>query len=111
LADFLISKGQITDVKAERYASGFKPALSVYENWRDPIDKQLAHISELRATRAREITTVVSKDLYAELKAAWRDFRKQVHAEYAGGFANQIIKRKTPPADGASSEFRSYDLD
>lgn len=111
LADFFKSRGRPTDVKAEDYATGLQPTLTVFDSWRDPIDKQLAHISQLRAVHAREITTTVSKDLYAELKAAWRDFRKQVDAKYAGEFANQIAKRKAPHADGTPSEFRSYDLD
>jgi hypothetical protein len=100
------------DIVAEHYLTGFYAALPISTNWRLPMNKQLAHVTYARDTRAREIDRAACEALYGELKDTWREFRKGlVGGLYEAEFKNQVRKRREPDQNGRLSEFRFYDLD
>jgi hypothetical protein len=115
LADFFQNKigPEKDDIPAEHFVPGFKASLPISENWRTPINKQLAHVTYFRDTPdVREITKDACRELYAELKDTWRKFRKGlVGTPYANEFTKKVRERKEPHANGELSEFRFYDLD
>ena len=112
LADFFQNRGRRRgDVLAEHFSPGFHTTLTVSNDWRDPIDKQLAHVTYARDEHSRELTASICEALYAELKQTWRDFRATLLEPYASEFARKIKERKAPDAKGTPSEFRGYDLD
>jgi len=102
------------DIVAEHYVPGFKYPLPVCENWRVPMNKQLAHVTYTRDRDkgGREIGRSACEALYKELKNAWGEFRRSLAGgPYEAEFANQIRSRKEPYPDGRLPEFRFYDLD
>ena len=100
------------DIMAEHYAPGFYAPLPVYNDWRGPINKQLAHVTYARDTSAREIDRSACEALYKELRDAWREFRRGlVGSLYEAEFKNQVRRRREPWQNGLLSEFRFYDLD
>ncbi len=114
LADFFLNRQDRWEqdtVLANQYSSGYSVRLRVYRRWCKRINKQLAHITYARDTKAREIKKRTLQLLYAEFKTTWRRFRKMLPKLYADEFVKQIKKRKSPYRNGEPSEFRSYDLD
>jgi hypothetical protein len=112
LADFFQNRGQNGDIMVCHYVPSFQIPLPVSNDWRSPIDKQLAHMTYARDKNPREIDGEACKSLYVELRDAWRAFRRQLaRGPYEAEFNNQLNKRKEPYPDGTPSEFRLYDLD
>ena len=91
IADFLQSRGSGDDILAVHYAPGFACTLLVSEDWRVPINKQLAHVTYFRddKTKVREIDRVACIALDGELKNTWRAFRKALREPYASGFVKE----------------------
>jgi hypothetical protein len=112
IADFFLNKRDGDDnIMAEHFAPSFKATLKTFEYWRGPINKQLAHITYARDSKAREIKSPDQQDLYTELQQAWQDFRRQLPEPYRAEFTRKIKERKDPYPNGELSEFRNYDLD
>ena len=100
------------DIIAEHYAPGFYAVLPVSAKWREPINKQLAHVTYARDMSAREVDRSACIALYKELQDSWREFRKAlVGGLYEEEFKNQVKRRKDPYPNGQLSEFRFCDLD
>ena len=98
------------DIMAEDYVPGFSAPLPVYAEWRDPINRQLAHVTYDRITKPKEIKKEARKAIYEELKHTWREFRKGlVGSPYEAEFKEQVSLRKEK--NGQPTEFGSYDLD
>ena len=96
---------------AKHYVKGFKASLPACCKWRDPMNKQLAHVDYARDTNAREIDQDACAALYSELKMTWRRFRKRLPEPYKSEFARKVQERKDAYPNGKPSEFRGYDLD
>jgi DNA-dependent RNA polymerase auxiliary subunit epsilon len=111
LSDFFQNKPGPDDVLAEHFVPGYQAGLNKNDSWRVPINKQLAHVTYFRDVHAREITREVSKELYVELKDAWRKFRSLLPEPYKSEFVKKVKERKEPYSDDQLSEFRFYDLD
>jgi hypothetical protein len=104
MADFFCkTKPDKDDVVAAHYVSTIMFSLPISDDWRDPINKQLAHITYARDTKPREITREVQQDLYNELKQAWKAFGKHLPEPYRSDFDREI-------AEKLKSEFGIYDL-
>ena|ERR1035437_4628859 len=98
LADFFQNKTSLKDdVLALHFVSGHSARLPVFEKWRDPINKQLAHITYFRDTGAREIGKQAQKDLYRELMTAWSAFRAKLPPEYADAVRKELAIKKLAP--------------
>jgi hypothetical protein len=93
------------DILAGHYASTTTFSLPVFDKWRGPINKQLAHLTYTRDTKAREITRQAQEALYKELKAAWKTFGKHLPQPYRSRFDREINLKLGP-----KSEFHTYDL-
>jgi hypothetical protein len=112
LADFFQNEKGGDDVMAEHYVPGFKASLPACDNWRVPMNKQLAHVSYFRdGADAREIDRAACEELYEELRATWKAFRKALPEPFRSEFSKKIEERKRPYRNGQPSEFRHYDLD
>lgn len=106
MADFFAgSCKEPDDIIAGHYVSTTTFSLPVSEEWRVPINKQLAHLTYSRVTKAREITRPAQKALYKELKAAWKQFGKHLPQPYRSRFEQEIALKL-----GKKSEFHIYDL-
>ena len=111
LADFFQNKEDKDNILAEDYVPGFKADLPVSDEWRVPINKQLAHVTYARDTSAKEIKKATCTKMYKELQYAWWEFReKLVGGLYEEEFKKQIRIRKEHP-NGKPTEFSSYNLD
>jgi hypothetical protein len=111
MADFFrVTSKEEDDVLAGHYVSTVIFKLPVSEMWRGPINKQLAHITYTRTRKSREITRKAQRDLYKELKNAWREFLDHLPEPYKGMFDIEITTRQKPYQDGTPSEFKDYDL-
>jgi hypothetical protein len=107
LADFFQNKSYGNDdMLAMHFVSGYTCKLPLCDEWRKPINKQLAHVTYARDVDSREIEKEVCKGLYRELKETWREFRRQLPEVYAAEFKRKVEEKKAP-----YSEFRNYDLD
>lgn len=112
LADFFQNRTIAKDdVLAKHFVSDFTAKLPVCEEWRTPINRQLAHISYRRDVDSREITRDAQQALYDELKRTWRELRSQLPQSFAAEFDRQLRERDEPYPNGGPSEFESYDLD
>lgn len=103
IADFFGKRSKPDDVIADDYVSGFTVSLPSCDLWRQPVNKQLAHITYTRDTNPREITSPAIHDMYDELKKAWKAFRAQLPSPYAAKFEQEIKGKLT-------TEFRGLDL-
>jgi len=107
LADFFQNKKLGNDdVVAMHFVVGYSARLPVADEWRIPINKQLAHITYSRDVDSVEITRSAQEALYSELREAWRDFRRRLPEVYSLAFTKEVNEKKHP-----ESEFRNYDLD
>ena len=114
LADFFQNRqgSDHDDIMAKEYVPTFHANLTVCDIWRIPMNKQLAHVTYYRDSKANEIDSPACMALYTELKGTWRQFRQGLRGGlFEAEFSNQIAKRKAPYPNGQLSEFRSYDLD
>jgi hypothetical protein len=113
LADFFLNRKQSDDdILAEHYVEGFKIDLPKFDTLRQAMNKQLAHMTYHRDVNPRMISHNDCKALYAELRKAWGNFRKQLAGSlYEAEFSEQITRRKVPHVAGTPSEFENYDLD
>jgi hypothetical protein len=106
MADFLSCKrNKEDDVIAEDYVSEFRVSLPNCERWRDPVHKQLQHLTYTRDTNPREITSQACIEMYNELKQAWKGFRSFLSNPFADKFAQEITDKLKP-----ESEFKDLDL-
>jgi hypothetical protein len=112
-ADFFQNKEsrERDNVMAAHFVPGYTTTLAVSEDWRGPINKQLAHTTYARDESPREINAPAEEALYKELKETWRTFRDQLPEPYRSEFIKKVRERKEPYPDGKLSEFRFYDLD
>jgi hypothetical protein len=110
LADFFENKDSDC-IKADHYVASYKTTLPVFEQWRKPINRQLAHVTYARDKAPKEITQQAQEALYQELKDRWQQFRKALPQPYATEFTKKVAERKAPHPNGEPSEFRRYDLD
>jgi hypothetical protein len=69
MADFFGEGSQAGDVIADHYVPGFTFPLPKCELWRDPVNKQLAHITYARDENPREIRPQANQDMYDELNS------------------------------------------
>jgi hypothetical protein len=113
LSDFFrnVASKHGDNIMARHFVTRFTASLPVCRKWRDPMNKQLAHVDYARDTNAREIDRKACGALYKELKTTWRRFRRRLREPYKSEFARKIKERKAPFPDGTPSEFRFYDLD
>jgi hypothetical protein len=114
LADFFRNRKSLDgdNVMAEHFVPGFCTELRTFTDWRIPINKQLAHVTYARDTKAREIDKATCTNLYEELQEAWRTFRKRlVGGPFEAEFTNTVKERKQPLPTGELSPFGNYDLD
>lgn len=112
LADFFQNKTAGNDnVVAMHFVVGFLARLPVCDDWRKPINKQLAHVAYARDISAREIDKTAQAALYCELREAWREFRRRLPVEYGEEFTRKVAERKQPYPNGDPSEFAGYNLD
>jgi hypothetical protein len=107
LADFFQNKSTVPpdDIVAMHFVSGYVAKLPINDEWRKPINKQLAHLSYSRDTDAKEIKKKEQEALYAELKKTWQQFRRQLPPVFADEFIKEVKLKKL------NSEFKGYDLD
>jgi hypothetical protein len=106
MADFFGNRrSKEDDVLASDYDLHFTASLEKCDNWRNPTNKQLAHISYTRDAAPREITRQADLDMYNELKNAWKEFRRRgrLSNAFAAKFEHEIT-------DKLKSEFRGLDL-
>jgi len=105
MADFFAgpAKRVPDDIVAGDYVSTITFKLPVSDKWRVPINKQLAHLTYSRDQNPKEITRVAQRELYKELKDAWKVFGKHLPKIYRTRFDREIALR-------AKSEFTIYDL-
>lgn len=113
LADFFQNKASRDhdDILAKHFVLDYAATLPVFEVWRRPINKQLAHVTYARDVDATEITGDALNALYDEFKRTWREFRHRLPELYAMEFIRQVRERKAPYPNGEPSEFRFYDLE
>lgn len=107
MADFFggpSGRTQGADVFARDYVPGFAISLAHYACWRDPVDKQLAHITYIRDMNPREVTQQANLDMYDDLKQAWKTFRRQLSGSFAAKFELEL-------KDKLKSESEFHDLD
>lgn len=105
MRDFFGKRLKEDDVIADDYVPGFAFQLCKCDLWRDPVNKQLTHITYTRDTDPREITKQANLDIYDELKQAWKNFRGRLSNPFAAKFEQEIKKKLKP-----ESEFRNLDL-
>jgi hypothetical protein len=105
MADFFSKRLKEDDVIADDYVPGFTFQLCKCDLWRDPVNKQLPHITYTRDTDPREITKQANFDMYDELKQAWKIFRGALTSTFAAKFEKEIKDKLKP-----ESEFRDLDL-
>ena len=93
------------DVFAEDYAPGPDAPLRTWPDWRDPINKQLTHITYTRGAAPQEIPRQAILDIYRELKSAWKEFRApgKLRNAFAVKFEHEITDKLT-------TEFNGLDL-
>lgn len=100
LADFFQNNCQgrdKDDMFALHFVTGFQARLPVCDEWRGPMNKQLAHLTYARDIKAREISRPIQEALYKELKEAWQEFRRCLPKEYSDEVATQLDEKKMAP--------------
>jgi hypothetical protein len=106
LGDFLLDKDRSTfngqelpDILALDYLpSGHKPNWSLpiwISEWRDPMNKQLAHLSYVRDKRWVHYEWVPK--LKNEFRTAWQNFLDAIDPNYKGRFVSEIAKCQSKP--------------
>jgi hypothetical protein len=99
------------NIMAEHFVPGYTTQLDVCDDWRGPINKQLAHKTYARDESTREISRDAERGLYSELRETWRGFRNQLPEPYRSEFESKVKERKSPLPTGESSPFKIYNLD
>jgi hypothetical protein len=91
------------DIVADHYVPGFVAPLPHCDAWRDPVNKQLAHLTYTRDHGAKEITKQASQEMCDELTHAWKDFQDKLQEPFRSKFHQEIT-------DKLATEFRELDL-
>lgn len=110
LGDFLLNQHrsklngrELPDVLARDYLpSGFTPTWGLptwTKEWRDPMNKQLAHLSYVRETTWIHSNWVPR--LEREFRVAWEQFQKAIDPKYKARFAAEIMRCRQKPGFGA----------
>lgn len=105
MADFFGPRAKEDDVIADDYVPGFTAPLPIYVLWREPVNKQLAHITYTRDVAPKEIIGQTCVDMHHEIKRTWKDFRSP--ARLLNPFAARFEQEIT---DILKSEFKGLDL-
>ena len=93
IADFFDKRSKEDDVIADDYVPGFTVKLPNCALWRDPVNKQLTHITYTRWAKPKEITTQANIDMYNEFKKAWKDFQRGLLNPFAKKFEQEITNK------------------
>ncbi len=88
--DFFLKPPKGDDLVAADYPSGPTCDLPICEDWKQPIDKQLAHLTMARDEKSRDIDLAASEAIYTELRRAWRCFLQRLPEKFNGKFQEKI---------------------
>ncbi len=110
MADFFLQVApKQDDVNACHYLNP-EFDLPTWREWKEAVNKQLAHITYYRTSRAKAWTGRANQPLLEEFRAAWRQFLARLEEPYKSEFDQQITKRQSPNVHGRESEYRRFDL-